>query len=174
MRTVTLLLLVVAGFVAAACEDSARRSGIDGISADSLSAGLPPLAEYVNVYLIETDPEPGVAADTGIGCGDRLVPVAVPAKSSGLEDAMSELLTQPDTMGLMNALYQGGRLGLDSVVVSGMTSRVYIGGPMQIGGVCDHPRIVEQLIATARSAASTDSVAFYVDGEPLDSFLSLR
>ena len=166
--------IIIAMLAASACGGAERPEMRAGGLADSLHSMPRAVPDYVNLFLVETDPEPGVAADTGIGCGDRLVPVAVTAPANGLAGAISSLLEQPDTAGLMNVLNLSDDLVLDSVAEDGALSRIYLSGRLMIGGVCDQPRISGQLAATARFASQADSFAFYINGESLAAYLSLR
>lgn len=156
------------------CQGPAREDARLETGSDSALPPVPRGVSFANIYLVETEPEPGVAVDTGFGCGDRLVPIAVPSWSDGLHGAISALLAQSDTLGLLNVLHQPDALVVDSVAVGPSTSHVHISGRLTLGGVCDHPRISEQLNATARAASTTDSIAFFVNGEPIDRYLSLR
>lgn len=177
LRIVVLALLLVASGSLAACQrenQSDPRTLPDPATELGSSAGdgTDQSATPVTVYLVSLDPSANLLGTT-IGCGDRLVAVNVPARSNTLSNALVTLLGQRDTLGLVNTLRQGGRLTLDSVITDDGRAHIYVSGPLEIRGVCDHPRIAEQLRATARYAG-TDSLAFYVNGMLLDSMLSLQ
>ncbi|HEX7070645.1 MAG TPA: GerMN domain-containing protein [Rhodothermales bacterium] len=125
------------------------------------------------MFLVETATEGSPTLDVGFGCGDRLIPLTVPAAGTELEAAVHALLQQPDTLGLVTALHPN-KLVLDSATVVSREAHLYFSGSLSLGGVCDHPRVVEQLNATARAAVAVDSVAVFVNGQPLSEFLSLR
>lgn len=64
-------------------------------------------------------------------------------------------------------------LQLDTVVIQ-RPVRVYLRGHPRLRGVCDHPRIRQQLYRTARQLPGVDSVRFYINGRTLDEVLSLK
>lgn len=172
-RLSTLMLAFAVALLAlSACEDEPPE-GVEP-PLDDETGFLETPASYANVYLVRTNPEPTIANAESIGCGDVLVPLTIPVRRNDLTGTLSALFQQSDTLGLQNVLYRDEALRIDSVRTARALARIYISGDLTIGGVCDHPRIIGQLQATARSASTADSLAFFIGGEPLEAYLSLR
>lgn len=111
-----------------------------------------------------------------IGCGDSLVAVTRTVNATGgatLRAALEELLALPHDYdaGLKN-YWRGNNLRLSDVTLrNGLaTIRVTGEGPF-IAGVCDAPRITEQIRATARQFPTVRRVAVFVNGRTLESAL---
>lgn len=133
-----------------------------------------PSGSEVKVFLVALD-------DNGrrgrrIGCGDSLVAVARNVNATGgatLRAALEELLALPHDYdaGLKN-FWRGNSLRLSGVSLrNGLaTIRITGEGPF-IAGVCDAPRITEQIKATARQFPAVRRVAVFVNGRTLDSAL---
>ena len=51
---------------------------------------------------------------------------------------------------------------------------VRLAGDLSLGGVCDPPRVEAQLRRTVLQFPRADSARFFINGEPLDAYLSLR
>src|SRR5690554_1448712 len=98
VATMTLLLLL------GACEPSAEHARVPPYAADTSADPPPPEGGFVHVFLVDTQPGNDRAAARRIGCGDRLVPIAVHTRSDDLPGAIRALLAQPDTLGLENVL----------------------------------------------------------------------
>ncbi|MEA2203899.1 MAG: hypothetical protein QOE77_675 [Blastocatellia bacterium] len=124
----------------------------------------------VKVYLIALD-------DKGkrgrkVGCDDSLVPVtrSIPATKALLKAALQELLSLPpesaDYPGLQN-FWKGDHLALKSVAIAGGTATIRISGTVSVAGVCDEPRIVGQLEATARQFSSVKKVRVFIGKQTL-------
>ena len=169
-RTLAAVLILLAS----GCEQPPDRARTTPYAADTAIDVRSSAGQFVNVFLVETQPVDRFATEEEIGCGDRLVPVPVRARSDDVEGVLIALFGQPDTLGLQNVLHPNEGLSVDSLVSDGGLTSVFLSGGISIGGVCDHPRLSTQLQATARASATTDSVAFYLNGEPLDEWLSLR
>jgi hypothetical protein len=75
--------------------------------------------------------------------------------------------------GLYNALYQSD-LQLEGVDLNNGQATIRLTGEVQVGGVCDHPRVEAQLEQTALQFSTVDRVEVMVNGTPLDEVLSLR
>lgn len=107
------------------------------------------------------------------GCGDRLERVSrtIPAGGDPLAAALGALFAAPDGDRLTNHV-QG--LSVESIERDAGVARVYLSGPLALRGVCDHPRVEQQLRRTALHLPGIDSVALFLDGEPLAEVLSLR
>lgn len=133
-----------------------------------------PVAREVKVFLVALD-------DNGrsgrrIGCGDSLVPVTRTVNASGgatLRAALEELLSVPhDYDARLKNYWRGENLRLSGVSLSGgvATVRITGRGPL-IAGVCDAPRITEQIRATARQFPTVRRVDVFVNGRTLASAL---
>ena len=133
-----------------------------------------PAGREVKVFLVALD-------DNGrrgrrIGCGDSLVAVARAAGARGgatLRAALEELLAVPhDYDGGLKNFWRGNNLRLGGVSLrNGLaTIRITGEGPF-IAGVCDAPRITEQIRETARQFPAVRRVAVYVNGRTLESAL---
>ena len=138
------------------------------------SAGL----DRVNIYLVAVE-DNGVSGKK-IGCGDSLVPVEVRiATTPGvLRAALNELFKLEGQeyygeSGLYNALYQS-QLSITDVAVVDGEARIFLTGYLVLGGVCDNPRVEEQLKAIALQFNTVNSVSVYINGEPLGKLLVLK
>ncbi|HEY9282933.1 MAG TPA: GerMN domain-containing protein [Pyrinomonadaceae bacterium] len=133
-----------------------------------------PTAREVQVFLVALD-------DNGrrgrrIGCGDSLVAVTRTVNAPGgstLRAALEELLALPhdNDAGLKN-FWRGNNLRLSGVTLrNGLaTIRIAGEGPF-VAGVCDAPRITEQIRATARQFPAVRRVAVFVNGRTLEGAL---
>jgi hypothetical protein len=134
--------------------------------------------DRVNIYLVAV----GDNGTSGIliGCGDSLVPVEVRIKSTlgVLRAALNELFklkgqSMYGQSGLYNALYLSDLSIADVSVIDG-EARIDLVGELIIGGVCDIPRIEEQLRTTALQFSTVNRVSIRVNGVPLEELLDLR
>lgn len=153
---------------------------------------VPPPLDQVRIFLVDVEAGAGEgeegaapAADT-FGCGDRLVGIAVPVATEGLDTAgrigaaLSSLLVAEggeETPGDLYSALARSELTVDRVeAVTGVDGlfRVHLAGQLRLGGVCDNPRVRAQLEATARQFAGVEEVEIVVGGEPLEAVLSGR
>jgi LysM repeat protein len=124
----------------------------------------------VNIYMV------GIGGGS-VGCGDMVVPVRrdVPKTNEPLTAAINLLLAQKSQYygesGLYNALYQSN-LQVANITRSGTDWTISLVGSMQLGGVCDNPRVKAQLEQTALQFPTVKSVHYLVNGKPLDTVLS--
>ena len=146
---------------------------------------IPPTAEpasqgldRVNIYLVAIG-DNGVSGKL-IGCGDSLVPVEVRITPTlgVLRAALNELFKLEGQQyygqsGLYNALYQSDLSIADAAVING-EARIYLTGSFALGGVCDNPRVEEQLKAIALQFNTVDRVSIYINGELLEDVLDLK
>jgi len=151
----------------------------------SLPTPIPPTAEPVSqgldnvkLYLVAIGDNGGTG--TLIGCGDSLVPVDVRITPTlgVLRAALNELFKLEGQQyygqsGLYNALYQSD-LVIEDVAVVGSEARIVLTGTLTLGGVCDGPRLEEQLKALALQFSTVERVSIYINGESLEDVLSLK
>ena len=122
----------------------------------------------VKVFLVAAD-------DNGrrgrrIGCNDSLVAVTrtVAATGAPLKTAVEELLSIPrEFEGGLGNYWAGDGLRVQSAVIGRGVATVRIRGTLPVAGVCDQPRIEEQLKATARQFRGVRSVRVFLNGERL-------
>lgn len=134
-------------------------------------------SQLVTIYVVALE-DSGISGKK-IGCEDSLVPIEVEAESS-LEfpwNAVEALLNLPpgalEASGLYTAFHQAD-LELVKYETNNKTAQVYLEGELMIGGVCDHPRIEEQLYATILQNEQIEEVDIFINGESLQDYLSLK
>ena len=132
-----------------------------------------PATREVKVYLVAL----GDAGRRGrkIGCDDSLVPVtrSVSADGEPLKAALAELLSTPrESEGGLGNYWQGEGLRVRSAAVSGGTATIRISGRVFVAGVCDQPRIEEQIKETARQFPGVRRVRVFVNGVALSRAIS--
>jgi hypothetical protein len=133
-----------------------------------------PAAREVKIYLVALEDD----GRTGrrIGCGDSLVAVTREVNAPGnavLQAALEELLAVPHEYDVrLRNFWRGNNLRLSGVTVRGglATIRITGEGPF-VAGVCDAPRITEQISATARQFPTVRRVAVFVNGRRLEGLL---
>lgn len=128
------------------------------------------------VYLIALEDKG--AAGPEAGCGDSVVPyeVALASPSPALAGTVEALLSlggRSDGSGFYNALAHSP-LKLERVERSGPAVRIYLTGYLELGGVCDGPRILSQLTETATQFSDVETAELFLDGQPLRELLSGR
>lgn len=123
-----------------------------------------------NIYLIAL--EDMGQSGMEIGCGDSVVPVEVEIEPTiaPLTAALETLLNIDERFygqsGLYNALYRSN-LAVDRIDIMNGVASIYLVGQLQVGGVCDEPRVRAQIEETALQYYTVDEVQIYVNGEPL-------
>ncbi len=128
-----------------------------------------------NIFLIALE-DAGQSGDM-IGCNDSVIPVAVEIEPTiaPLTAALETLLSLDEQYygqsGLYNALYQSA-LQVEGVNIDNGKAVIHLTGDLQLGGVCDNPRVQAQLEQTARQYETVNAVAITVNGVPLESLLS--
>ncbi len=129
----------------------------------------------VQVYLVAL--EGGGNSRDEIGCGDSLVPVTLmvePAEGA-LRASLTHLLALEDRdygeSGLHNALH-ASELKIERIRVHNGSAEIHLSGQLLAGGVCDTPRIIGQLSATALQFDDISDARFFVNGLPLEEVLS--
>ncbi len=131
-------------------------------------SGVPSAGREVKVYLVALD-------DKGkrgrrIGCDDSLVPVTrtVAATGTPLKAAVEELLLIPrEYEGGLGNYWAGENLRVQSAVISAGVATIRVRGTLPVAGVCDEPRIEEQIKATARQFRGVRSVRVFLNGQRL-------
>ncbi len=107
--------------------------------------------QTVTIFLVAIE-DSGISGKK-IGCDDSLVPVEVTIRSDLISpwSALSALLNLDQTYygesGLYNALHQSD-LEIQSYETHEGKATVYLEGELMLGGVCDNPRVEEQILAT--------------------------
>ena len=136
---------------------------------------LPTTASVTVFYIAAGD---GGFSGPTIGCGDVAVAVTSPAISftDPVEGALRVLLADRNQTigqsGLSNFLSKS-QLEIASIERTGTTVTVNLTGTLSMGGVCDIPRVQEQLLLTAQKAAG-GPVDITLNGKPLSEALSLK
>ncbi len=130
-------------------------------------------ARSVKVYLVALD-------DKGrrgrkIGCDDSLVAVTrrIKPTPAPLRAAIEELLSIPSEYAedkRLNNFWVGRDLKLKSVAIRRGIATIHIvgEGPF-VAGVCDVPRITEQIEATAKQFPTVKRVRVFINGRSLAS-----
>lgn len=127
----------------------------------------------VNVTLIR------LGAGGTVGCGDTAVPVprSIAPTNAPLRAALDELLAikerEVGADRLYNVFYQSD-LRVQDVVLRDGVARVTLTGRMQLGGVCDAPRVEAQLRGTALQFSTVRDAEFFINGVLLAQALSSR
>ena len=127
-----------------------------------------------NIYLIAVGDE-GQAGEA-VGCGDSVVPVEVEIEPTiaPLTAALNELLAigtrEYGMTGLYNALYQSD-LTLEDVEIVNREAIIELTGTLNLGGVCDEPRVRAQLRKTALQYSTVQQVSIFINGTPLEDLL---
>jgi hypothetical protein len=132
------------------------------------AVAVPAAGREVKVYLVALD-------DKGkrgrrIGCDDSLVPVTrtVAATGAPLKAAVEELLAVPrEYEGGLGNYWAGEDLRVQSAVIGAGVATIRIRGRLPVAGVCDEPRIEEQIKATARQFRGVRSVRVFLNGQRL-------
>ena len=140
-----------------------------GPSSSPAAAPTPELIGEVDVYLVAV----GDKGQKGlkIGCDDSLVRVTRKIKPTvaPLKAALEELLAIPHEYSKELGNYWWGKdLKLKSVTNNEGVATIHITGEGPfVAGVCDEPRITEQIENTAMQFSSVSSVKVFVNDKPL-------
>lgn len=133
--------------------------------------------QTVTIFLVAIE-DKGISGRK-IGCDDSLIPVEVTIRSKLTSpwSALSALLNLDDTYygesGLYNALHQSD-LEIQSYETLEGKAKVYLEGELMLGGVCDTPRVEEQILATILQDGQIDEVEVYINDVLLQDVLSLK
>ena len=141
-------------------------------AASAHKAALKPTStgtQKVKVFLVALD-DKGKRGKK-IGCDDSLVAVTRTIKptSSVLRAAVEELLLMPANYNAdLGNYWQGENLKVKKITLKAGVATIEITGEgPRVAGICDVPRITEQIEATARQFSSVKKVKVLINGEPL-------
>lgn len=115
-----------------------------------------------------------------IGCGDSITAMqktVYAAPEDLLWEAVIALLTaQNDIYGpfWLSNIFETMSLSLESIVTNNGITTINIQWPLSIGGVCDHPRIQEQLTRTVAQFFPNNNFVITIDNIALDQALNLQ
>ena len=157
MKKISLLALIIAAVVAlSACSKKSSSSS----------------EQEIKVYFVALDGSNQQGKI--IGCNDKLIAVSrsVKVEKTPIESAVTELLAAKDTEELKNYV-KGFQLMLFQVTIAGGACDVYLNGELTINGICDIPRIREQLNETAKQFTDLKKVNFYINTQPLEKYLNI-
>lgn len=130
-----------------------------------------------SIYFIALE-DNGQSGDK-IGCNDSVVAVKrTPAKSTTpLKDTLVDLLSYKEQYfgesGFYNALYQSN-LSVENAIITDGHAVISLKGSLQIGGICDAPRVQAQLEKTVLQFSEVKKITITVNGESLDNALSQK
>ena len=106
-----------------------------------------------------------------IGCDDSLVPVTrkIASTQAPLKATIEELLAIPHEYNKELGNYWWGKdLKLKSVSITDGVATIHISGEgPYVAGICDEPRITEQIEETAKQFPTVKSVQVFVNDRPL-------
>lgn len=130
----------------------------------------------IKVYLI-------AGGDNGkngkkIGCDDSLVAVTrtIQPTAAPLRAALDELLSMPEEFDnggqKLGNYWKGSDLKVKNVSLARGTATIQITGRLLVAGICDEPRITEQIEATAKQFPNVKRVRVFVNGTPLKEAIS--
>lgn len=138
-----------------------------------------PNPENVTFYLVSL--ENLATVKETFGCGDSLVAVSGDYNTESeslLKDALTKLLNTEQTttinyQQLYNSLGQS-ELSIERIEDDGVAVSVYLTGQISLGGVCDNPRLEQQLISSIKANTSTPQVNIFINDKPIQEVLSLK
>jgi spore germination protein GerM len=122
----------------------------------------------VKVYLVAVN-DKGKSGKK-IGCDDSLVAVIreVPKTQRVLKAALEDLIAIPHEFNpLLGNYVFGPDLKLKSATIKGGTATIRFSGAISVAGICDEPRITEQIIATAKQFSTVKRVRVFVGDQTL-------
>ncbi|RYG71149.1 hypothetical protein EON80_05685 [bacterium] len=155
-----------------------RRITVGALLAISASVCLQASAaptQKVKIYLIAVGDNGKMGCK--IGCDDSLVPVTekIAATSAPLTAAINKLLNTPKTYApnpKLSNYWLGPDLKLKSVSVKNGLATIRFSGNVAVAGVCDEPRIKEQIEAIARQFPTVKRVKVFVGNQTLADAIS--
>ena len=127
------------------------------------------MVEQVKVYLVAVN-DKGKKGKK-IGCEDSLVPITRKIKptEAPLKAAIEELLVIPHEYSKELGNYWWGKnLKLKSVSITDGVATIHISGEGPfVAGICDEPRITEQIEETAKQFPTVKTVKVFVNDRTL-------
>ncbi|MDQ3099313.1 MAG: GerMN domain-containing protein [bacterium] len=133
------------------------------------------LKQKVTIFLVSI--EDNGSSGPKIGCNDSIIPVEreINESSNILQATINELLgiqaQAYQQAGLYSAFYNSN-LRAESAIIENGIATIKIVGTLSPGGICDIPRIEEQLNRTVRQFEQVKQVEMYINDKPLKEFLS--
>jgi LysM repeat protein len=131
----------------------------------------PPSFTSVQIPLI------AMSTNGPVGCGDTIVMVTrnVPSTTAPLNAAVEQLLSIHTQFygqsGLYDPLYKAN-LAVQSVTINNGLATIKLTGTLNLGGVCDDPRVAAQFDALGRQFSTVQQVQVFINGTPLENLLS--
>jgi len=131
--------------------------------------------DQTNIFLVA--PEDAGQSGDEIGCGDSIVPVTIDIEPTiaPLTAALENMFAIDEEFygqsGLYNTLHQSN-LSVQGIDIDNGHATIALEGELQLGGVCDNPRVEAQLEYTARQYSTIDTVSITINGQPLEEMLS--
>jgi spore germination protein GerM len=173
-KTLTVILLIIAASSFALTQTMGAKfnsvpSGTASIEVAAVKAAKPvQKTQQVKIYLVALND----AGKSGkkIGCDDSLVAVTrtISATAAPLKAALQELLSSPHASdGELGNYVFGPNLKVKSVSISRGTATIRFSGEISVAGICDEPRITEQIEATAKQFPTVKRVKVYVGNQTL-------
>jgi hypothetical protein len=127
------------------------------------------LIDEIDIYLVAVGDKGGKGIK--IGCDDSLVRVErkIEPTVAPLKAAIELLLATPHEYSKeLGNYWRGKNLKLKSVAINEGTATIHISGEgPYVAGICDEPRITEQMEKTAMQFSSVNSVKVFVNDKPL-------
>lgn len=166
-QTLAVVLLIIATSTLVLSKTTGRQLNhirhVSGIASETATK-----TQEVKVYLVAV----GDAGKAGkkIGCDDSLVAVTrtVKANSTPLKAALDELVSMPrENEGQLGNYVFGPNLKVKSVSISKGTATIRFSGEISVAGVCDEPRITEQIMETAKQFPNVKRVKVFVGNQTL-------
>lgn len=125
--------------------------------------------QQIKVYLVAVNDKGKKGRK--IGCDDSLVAVTrtIASTQAPLKAALEELLAIPHEYNKELGNYWWGKdLKLKSVSITDAVATIHISGEgPYVAGICDEPRITEQIEETARQFPTVKKVEVFVNDRPL-------
>jgi hypothetical protein len=128
--------------------------------------------EEAVIYLVDIGNTRGVAEE--FGCDDSLVPLTIPIPIVDTAEARIAATLQPllalgETTGPLDVWYNalGTDLYVQSIALNNGAATINLVGQLTLGGVCDNPRVEEQLRATVLAFDDVNEVLFLLNGAPV-------
>lgn len=136
-----------------------------------------PNSSTISFYVTKTTQSSPNASS--FGCEDTLLKVEkeiINSVQPPVKSAVTELLNAKDGYTDANIQYNvfyQSNLELDEITESQETISVYITGELKLGGVCDNPRVKEQLTKTIEEYVKGKKINILINNIPVDEYLSL-